>query len=48
MTYRLAERLPDGTKLEYWTYLKTNKITDRTKYKLTYRQNLKIIIKQMN
>ena len=45
MTHRLAERLTDGTKLKYWTYLKTNKITDRTKYKLTYRQNFRIIIK---
>ena len=25
-----------------------NKITDRIKYKLTYRQNLRIIIKQMD
>ena len=45
MTHRLAEKLTDGTYLEYWTYLKPNKITDRTKYKLTYRQNFRIIIK---
>ena len=54
---RLTERLNDiqtSRETDRWNKIrvldipKTNKITDRIKYKLTYRQNLKIIIKQMD